>query len=540
MKIHKYKTTSYFVKVLFLIGGMWGIHSCTDNFTEYNTDKTQIMEVGTTQLTGLFSRSEIQGVSWLSTDNYSRMSSEVANHFCGYIATGQTSQEENVMHASHQRRGWQAIYSKAYPALQSIFDVVDDQEATYNVALVWKVFLLHRMTDLWGPVPYTEAGSGQETVAYDSQKDIYYKMFEELDAAVTALTAALKDNSVLTVFGTGDMIYSGDVSKWIKFANTLRLRLAIRISNIDPDKAQAEAEAAIAGETMDSNDDDALLDVTAWADGGNGMPRMNSFNTNVMSASMESVLKGYRDPRMQEFFSPVDASNIPDDYPELQKNNGGYHGMANGYEPSYVNFISGMAFSFYGPRFEDGNQQVTPINVINSAETWFLKAEGAWRGWNMGGTAQEFYEKGIEISIKQWREGEISDDSIQNYINSTLTPVAPDNYPYDDPAMTDIPVKFSSDSEEQYEQIMTQKWLALWPISFEAWAEYRRTRLPNIYAKKYSANANVLPSKGQIVTRLPFSTDEASSNTEEVNKAIEFIGGEDLETIPLWWDVNDN
>ncbi len=87
---------------------------------------------------------------------------------------------------------------------------------------------------------------------------------------------------------------------------------------------------------------------------------------------------------------------------------------------------------------------------------------------------------------------------------------------------------------------MTQKWLALWPISFEAWAEYRRTRLPKIYAKKYSANGNALPSKGQIVTRLPSTTAESSSNTDEVNKAIELIGGQNLETIPLWWDVNRN
>jgi len=158
----------------------------------------------------------------------------------------------------------------------------------------------------------------------------------------------------------------------------------------------------------------------------------------------------------------------------------------------------------------------------------------------MGVTAQDAYEKGIEVSIKQWREDEISSDSIQNYINSTLTPVAPNNYLYYDGPMTDIPVKFSSDSDDQYEQIITQKWLALYPIAFEAWAEYRRTRLPKLYAKKASSNSNINVSKGQIVTRLPFVSSEYSANATEVAKAVEMIGGEDLENIPLWWDVNSN
>src|SRR5512145_3569907 len=158
----------------------------------------------------------------------------------------------------------------------------------------------------------------------------------------------------------------------------------------------------------------------------------------------------------------------------------------------------------------------------------------------MGGTAREFYEKGIEVSIKQWRVDEISDDSIQKYINSTLTPVAPDNYPYYDPPVTDIAVLFSSNADEQYEQILTQKWLALFPIAFEAWAEYRRTRLPKIYPKKYSQNTYVDLSKGMIVTRLPYVDDEKAAQPDEIVKAIELLGGPDLEITPLWWDVNQN
>jgi hypothetical protein len=484
----------------------------------------------------MFSRSLLEGSTWLTVDNYSRMSSTVANHFCGYTVCGISNQEANVIRTGWLNTGFNKIYSSAYPPLKSIMDVTENNNPAYHVALIWKVFLIHRMTDIWGPVPYTQAGSGNESVAYESQKDVYYLMFEDLKVATEALTAALEANPDLNVFGAGDMIYQGKISQWVKFGNTLRLRLAVRISNIDPDKAQVEAETVINGNLLETNADDALLNVTSLTSGGNGMPRMESFYQDVMSASMESVLKGYNDPRMDEFYTPVEPnSTIPN---ELITNVGGYHGMANGFYPDYINHF--RAYSVYGHRFKDGTQYITPINIMHAAETYFLKAEGAWRGWNMGGNAQSFYEKGIEISIKQWKGIDYSQATITNYINGTTTPIAPDNYPYNDPAMTDIPVKFSTNPQKQYEQIMTQKWLALWPISFEAWAEYRRTRLPKIYAKKYSANDNVSVASKRIVTRLPYTDNEKASQPVEIEKAVVLLGGPDLEITPLWWDVNPN
>jgi hypothetical protein len=519
------------------------VHSCTDNFEEFNTDKTQMMAVGPKQLAAMFSRVQFQYCSWLSTDNYSRMSSTVANHFSGYTACGIFNQEQNIMNTGWHNTGFNSQYTGAYPVVQSIMDVSRDKDVlAFNVALIWKVMIFHRITDIWGPVPYTEAGSGKEIVPYESQRDVYYKMFDDLNAAITALKAELQKNPNANVFGIGDMIYKGDVNKWLKLANTLRLRLAIRISNVDGTKAKLEAEAAAAGPLMEEITDDAKVDVSKWGSGGNGMPRMESFFQDVMSTSMESYMVGYNDPRITEYWSPVvaDATMNAAGYPvEFKDNVGGYHGMTRGYEPILVNYL--RAHSKYGPRFRDGNQLVTPINIINSAETWFLKAEGAWRGWNMGsGTAQSFYEKGIETSIKQWRGAAFPQSDINNYINSMALPIAPNNHPYYDPPVSSIPVKFSADRQVQYEQIITQKWLALFPVSFEAWAEYRRTRLPKLYPKKYSANANVDPLKGQIVTRLPFTNNEVATQPEQIRLATQMLGGPDLETTSLWWDVNKN
>ncbi len=541
----KYIMNRYVIRLFLAVFVSLGLYSCTDNFMEINTDTTEFMEVTTKDYGELFFQAEHSGLAWQTTDDMSRMSSTLALHNCGYTSCGNYPYDENQLNLGWENSGFKDVYVDALPVLISMMSVAKEagDDAVYDMALIWKVFLLQRITDIWGPTPYTYAGTGAESIPYDSQKEVYYAMFEDLKSAITGLSKALESDPSLNLFGTNDNIYAGDVSKWIKFANTLRLRMAIRISNADPAKAREEAEAAVAtGSLMENNDDNALFDVTDLSSEGNGMPRMESFYQDVMSTNMESVLKGYKDPRMEEYWSPVVESTINTVFPDEYKSNiGGYHGFSSGADP--VEYTYFKAFSKYGPRFVDGNQLVTPINVMNAAETWFLKAEGAWRGWSMGGTATEFYEKGIEISIKQWRESEISDDSIQSYINSSLTPVAPDNYPYYDEPMTDIPVKFSGNSETQYEQIMTQKWIALFPDCYEAWAEYRRTRLPKLYAKKYTVNANVSPSKGQIITRCPFAKDEYSANAAEVEKAISLIGDgvtEDLENIPLWWDVNDN
>lgn len=198
------------------------------------------------------------------------------------------------------------------------------------MALIWKVFLFHRMTDIWGPIPYTEAGGGQEAVPYQSQKDVHYLMLEDLANATRVLAEELGRSLGLNVFGVGDMIYGGDVFRWIKFGNTLRLRLAVQIANIHSAKAQAEAEDAVKGPLMETNEDDAFMAVDQWGSGGNRMPRMESFYQDIMSSTMESYLTSFKDPRLPEFFSPVEhgASMDVTGYPaEYKSNVGRYAGF---------------------------------------------------------------------------------------------------------------------------------------------------------------------------------------------------------------------
>ena len=203
----------------------------------------------------------------------------------------------------------------------------------------------------------------------------------------------------------------------------MRLRLACRISNVDPEKAKTEAEAAVKGAMMETDSDDAMImDLPSFNGVQNGMCRIGGWHQNSMSTSMESVLKGYEDPRLQEYFSVVGPEVVVEE-PEIMANIGGYHGMTPGFTAE--DFVAFRLYSNFGPRWVGPNVVSTevPINVGNAAETWFLKAEGAWRGWNMGGTAQSFYEKGIEVSIRQWRGASFPASQIQDYINSMATPL---------------------------------------------------------------------------------------------------------------------
>ena len=522
--------------VLLMIGG-----ACTDEFEDYNTNKTQLMDITDMELAGLFTRALIEGNCQLTSNQYSRWKSNVTDHFSGYCVIGGVYREQNVFQLSHQQSVFSNFYSKAIPAIVAIqTNSKEKNPAAYHVAMIWKGYIMQRLVDSWGPLPYTEAGNGSKVVPYESVKDVYYNIFQDVTAAVDYLTAEVGKNSNLNVFGEGDIIYQGKVSKWIKFANTLRLRMACRISNIDPTKAKTEAEAAVKGAMMDTNDDDAyIVNVPSFNGLQNGMCRIGGWHQNSMSTCMESLLKGYNDPRLQEYFSVV-SQETTSDHPEIMANIGGYHGLTPGFTATDI--VAFKLYSNFGPRWVGPNVVSTavPINVANAAETYFLKAEGAWRGWNMGGTAQSFYEKGIEISIRQWRGSSFPASEITAYINSMATPVAPDNFPYYDPPMTDIPVKFASNPEDQYEQIITQKWLALYPDSWEAWNEYRRTRLPKLYPKKYSMNPNIDVTRGMIVTRLIYPDNERTGQPDEYAKGVELLGGPDLESTPLWWDVNKN
>jgi hypothetical protein len=414
------------------------------------------------------------------------------------------------------------------PQLQSIMKASSPNSAENALANIVWVLGFHRVTDYWGPIPYFQAGQPGKTVPYDPQDKIYDDFLKRLKDAVTVL----KTKTTEKPFGAADLMYGGNVNKWIKFANTMRLRLAMRMSKVDPTRAKTEAEAAVADGVMtNSPEDDALVQRSNAGSDWNGLSVMSDWNEFRMSASMESVLKGYSDPRMPVYFLPAEKT-------------GTYEGLRNGLTSTQQTEAinkpdanSHVGARWASPAFKgNADYQTTPQNVMSTAEAWFLRAEGALLGWAMGGTAKQLYEDGIRNSLKQWG---ITDATVINdYINSTKVPIAPDDY-LNSPALTNIPVKFDeANITVAREQIATQKWLAIFPDGAEAWADYRRSRYLKLYPVANSDNPDITNTSTQWIRRIPFLLSETQNNGPEVEKAKALLGGPDKVTTPLWWDKN--
>lgn len=511
-----FRRTALAVGLSTTLMGLFG--GCTKNFDEINTNKTKITTIGKSELPYLFAKA--QSSASLDYYHYQVGQNLFSDQYAQYFACVATyfPSDRFVIRMDWLGDPWTVVYTQTVPQLKTILTSTDAASSENALASIWWVWTFHRWTDYIGPIPYFKAGEPAQSVPYDAQATIYDDFFKRLDAA----TKVLKAKSTEKPFGDFDLMYKGDVNKWIKFANTLRLRLALRISKVDPARAKTEAEAAVAGGVLAASpDDDALVARSVKGNDYNGLSIMSDWNEFRMSAAMESVLKGYNDPRGSTYFLPAVKTNDLD-------------GLRNGLTTTQLTEPINTADynSHVGQRWTSAGLE-TPQNIMSTAEAYFLRSEGALNGWNMGGTAKDFYNRGIENSMKQW--GITDAAAITAYQNSTKTPVAPNDYLKSAP-LTNIPVAWSGSEAVQREQIGTQKWLAIFPDGFEGWAEFRRTRFPKLYPVVSSDNPDI--PAGGILRRIPILLVEQQTNAVEAKKAESLIGGPDKVTTPLWWDKN--
>lgn len=508
-----------------LLGSIALVMSCTDSFDNINTDKNKISELTPSMLPFLFSK--VQSTATNDGGNYQIAQNLFHDQYCQYFANTTTyfPSDRLVIRMDWIRAAWNPIYTEVVPQLQIILAETAPASAEHALANLMWVYTFHRLTDTWGPVPYKSAGIPATAVPYDPQDIIYNDLFLRLDSVVATLDNFQGGNA----FGDFDLIYDGNLDKWKKFANTLRLRLAVRISDVEPARAKTEGEKAAASGTLTTSpSDDALIKRTTKGDDYNGLSIMD-WNEFRMSAAMESVLKGYDDPRMPVYFLPA-------------KTTGDYEGLRNGLTSADMAapLNKADANSHHGDRWNSTVGLETPSNVMATAEADFLKAEGVLLGWNMGGgTAKSHYENGIRNSMLQWG---ITDNTVINaYISSTNTPIAPGDFLNSVP-LTDVPVLWGAAPDVQREQITLQKWLALYPEGVEAWADIRRSGALKLYPVANSDNPDLPSSPANPATnwirRIPFINDEKVSNTAEVRKAEDLLPGPDNIITPLWWDKN--
>jgi len=511
-----------------MLAGLVLVMSCTNEFESLNTNHNAIAKVSTAELPFLFTKalSAAPNSQW----NYQVAQNLFADQYAQYFACEATyfGSDRLVINQNWVGAQFNPMYTDVAPQLQSIFASTDENSVEWQVASIWWVYTFHRVTDYWGPIPYFKIGIKDTSVPYDSQDKIYEDFFLRLTNAVNVLKT--KTDQTAFTNPVYDIVYGGDVNKWIRFANSLRLRLALRISNVDPARAKTEAEAAVAGGVMATSPaDDALVQRSQKGSDGNGLAIME-WNEFRMSASMESVLKGYDDPRMPEYFLPSVKT-------------GDYEGLRNGLTSAQLTDEGGLNSTDYnshhGPRWSPSDiggtsdYLATSQNVMCTAESYFLRAEGALKGWAMGGTAKNLYEAGIKNSFLQW--GIAADAGA--YAASTNVPVAPNDF-LNSPPMTNIPVAFGATQTIQEEQIATQKWIAMFPEGVEAWADYRRSHKLKLYPVVNSDNPLITNTSTQWLRRMPFLLSEQQTNKAAVEAAIPLLKGPDNTQTPLWWDKN--
>ncbi len=501
------------------------VGSCTADFDEINTSKTAITVLSPAELPFLFARAQQQGSYAAGT--YQTAQNLFADLFAQYFATTTPNFQSDryFMHPTWINSHWNPIYTQVVPQLKSLFQNTDPSSPEYALADIWWVFSFHRLTDYYGPIPYFDAGEPANTVKYDSQESVYDDFFKRLASAA----AVLKSNAAAKPYASHDVIYDGDAAKWLKFCNTLRLRLALRISKADPARAKTEAEAAIADGVMTEREDNAVMMKNLTGGDYNGLATISGWGEFRMSASMESYLKGYDDPRIGIYFQPAFSTQT-------------YEGLRNGLDATQLAITKNTndATSNVGTRWIVNTgagsawdrQLAADQEIMFTAEAYFLRAEAALNGWQAGGTAKELYENGIRASMAYWG---VSDGAADAYIAGTKAPVAPEDG-MNSPAVATIPVSWGATEAIQREQIATQKWLAVYPDGLEAWAEVRRTGWPKLYDVLNSVN-NDLPTTAR-PRRIPFLSAEYTNNAPAMENAVKLLGGPDKPNTPLWWDKN--
>ena len=397
-----------------------------------------------------------------------------------------------------------------------------DNPVPYAIAMIIKVAAMSRVTDTYGPIPYTQIGvDGRVTVPYDSQETVYNAFFDELDEAI----ATLSENSSSALVPTADYVYSGNVQQWIKFANSLKLRLAMRISYANPAKAREMAESAVNQEfgVIESNEDNA-----AWHYFGSiTNPLFTAINYNGdesrPSAEIVCYMNGYNDNRRASYFVNEDGAFDSDVYVGLRRSIDRTD-EARAYFPSYsaINISANDA-----------------IQWMNAAEVAFLRAEGvAVFGFNLGGTAKDFYEQGIRLSFAQWgASGE--DDYIEDDRSVPQTYTDPAGFNSYASTISDITIKWdeSASTEEKQERIITQKWIANWMLGSEAWADYRRTGYPRLIPAPAAGNkSGGVVDSNRGARRMPYPSEENANNYENVQYARDhYLNGPDNMATDVWW-----
>ena len=411
---------------------------------------------------------------------------------------------------------WNTIY-RSSREVQNLLAIAEEtgNDSYKAVGMIMRAWIFHILTDLWGDVPYSEALKGKTddifAPVYDSQQDVYVSILADLKEANTLLgssTAAVK----------GDIILNGDLVKWRKLANSLKLRALMRLTEVNggPINLVSELKEVISNQNANplimENADNAVMTYTSSFPNVHPKSeasghRIGSYNEYRMSETYELVLEAYDDPRQMALFIPTENS-VAAGAPE-------YSGMING-------MVDGSAYEYKG-----GPSNISNINperfyyspnaaqalIMQASEVHFLIAEAAIRYPEIAAIAdaKTFYEAGIALNFEYW-DVEMPADYLSRTSNDN-------SY--------NVPVAFDG----EIETVITQKWIALFYTDYQGFFDFKRTGFPSVIKPGPDTQRDEYPS------RFEYPSDEQALNNTNYKTAISNqTSGEYSYWTPVWWE----
>ncbi|MDN5211006.1 SusD/RagB family nutrient-binding outer membrane lipoprotein [Fulvivirgaceae bacterium BMA12] len=470
---------------------IWFLPACTDKFEEINDNPNFPQEVGPDLILTNILNETASIVTFEAVRRTNGLAQYTTRFFWNNIERYDFESQINY---------WKQLYEiiRDIKNLQGFAEAANN-DGYIGIALIMKSYVASQLTDLWGDVPYFQAATAKTeenfTPVYNAQEEIYMAPGGILDNLRQANTILSNNNNTIS----GDIFYQGDLNKWRKFANSLRLRYLLRISSkVD---VSTEMQQIIDAEPVfESNDDNALLPYLA--DAPNQFPLHTFREGDVaffrLSDTMEGILKQFNDPRLSLFFEPTEDSR--------KNGSPAYFGMPVGLlseTQSDLNIVL-TNISRLGKYFTEPDQ--ADAIIMTFADLQFILAEATYKNLIGGdeGDVQMFYEAGIKSTF--------------SYYGLTL----PAGY------LTQPGVSF--EVSNALEQILTQRWLANITVAQEGWIEFRRTGLPALPLPIDNTNSLEVPS------RFLYPEEEQLLNPEHLQQAVESMGGTDDINAAVWWE----
>lgn len=551
----------YTLLIAFAAFGANAITSCTDNFENLNTSNIQVNPADlpfssqcTEPMTYCYPPHQNMFQFWtnLSVDLYG-----------GYFMTpnGNFTNGDMGENRGHSGGMYENYYLHIFNNTRRIIAQcdVDGNKGLAGVMRIVQAYGTLMTTDTYGPLPYSSIlqNTSESYYEFDSQRSLYKAMLDDLSQAMTDIKAMSTDE--ITILKTFDCWCNGDTELWVKVANTMKLRMALRLSKREADTGADMNLKAIATEaaanTLATVNKDILISkglenemwlMFAWGDCG--------FNANLVT-----LMTGMNDPR-QPLYMTKNTGDVKDkdNTAVVVPKDSQYLGMrfASGL-PAKENNWGKFSGWIQG---DGGSSYSMPLPIMKAAESYFLLAEAKLR-WDIGAKSmKDLYEEGIRVSATNElayrgdyaKVTKYADGAIDAYINGTTTQinfVDPVDPALSTPAVNKLSVKWdeAATKEQKLERIITQKWLALFPLSTEAWAEQRRTGYPHLFPP-FVDESNGAVNKAEGVRRSIYSSQPYDTNAKGMEGGLKLLDEEnsskhgisgDKGGTHLWWDNAD-